>query len=45
MIATALGWSDLPSIALAIALAFVFGYAFTVTPVMRAGIDLRRRCE
>ena len=30
VIATALGWADLPSIALAIALAFVFGYAFTV---------------
>jgi hypothetical protein len=42
VIATALGWSDLPSIALAVALAFVFGYAFTVTPVMRAGLTFRR---
>lgn len=42
VIATALGWSDLPSIALAVALAFVFGYAFTVTPVMRAGLTLRQ---
>ena len=42
VIATALGWADLPSIALAVALAFVFGYAFTVTPVMRAGLTFRR---
>ena len=42
VIATALGWADLPSIALAVALAFVFGYAFTVTPVMRAGLTFRQ---
>jgi len=42
VIATALGWSDLPSIALAVTLAFIFGYAFTVTPVMRAGLTLRQ---
>jgi Domain of unknown function (DUF4396) len=41
-IATALGWGDLPSIALAVALAFVFGYAFTLAPVLRAGVPLRR---
>jgi hypothetical protein len=39
VIATALGWSTLPSIALAIGLAFVFGYAFTLVPVMRAGLS------
>jgi hypothetical protein len=37
-IATALGWSDLPSIALAVALAFVFGYGFTMTGLLRAGL-------
>jgi len=42
VIATALGWSDLPSIALAVTLAFIFGYAFTVTPVMRAGLTFRQ---
>jgi hypothetical protein len=41
-IATALGWGDLASIALAVALAFVFGYALTLTPVLRAGLSLRQ---
>lgn len=41
MIATALGWHDLPSIALAIALAFVFGYSLTIGPLLRAGILVR----
>ena len=38
MIGTALGWSDPATIALAIGLAFLFGYAFTITPVMRSGV-------
>ena len=42
VIATALGWSDLPSIALAVALAFVFGYSLTMHPVLSAGVGLRR---
>ena len=41
VIGTALGWSDGATIALAVGLAFVFGYAFTVTPVMRAGLPLK----
>jgi Domain of unknown function (DUF4396) len=41
-IATSLGWADLPSIALAVALAFVFGYALTMRPVLAAGVGLRR---
>ena len=40
VIGTALGWGDLQTIALAVALAFVFGYAFTIGPVMRSGIAL-----
>lgn len=40
VIASALGWSPLPSIALAIGLAFVFGYSFTLVPVLRAGLSL-----
>jgi hypothetical protein len=40
VIATALGWSTVPAIVLAIALAFVFGYAFTLVPVLRAGLGL-----
>ena len=40
-LATAWGWHDLPSIALAVVLAFVFGYALTIGPLMRAGLGLR----
>ena len=36
MIATALGWGDVPSIALAVALAFLFGYSLTSLPLLRA---------
>jgi hypothetical protein len=36
-----LGWSDVQTIVLAVALAFVFGYAFTIGPVMRSGLALR----
>jgi Domain of unknown function (DUF4396) len=42
VIATALGWGNLSSIALAVLLAFVFGYALTLQPVLRAGVPLRR---
>ena len=41
VIATALGWHDVPSIALAVILAFVFGYALTVGPLLRGGLGLR----
>jgi hypothetical protein len=36
MIATALGWGNLASIALAVALAFLFGYSLTSLPLLRA---------
>jgi hypothetical protein len=42
VLATWWGWSNAPSIALAVALAFVFGYSFTVVPVLRSGMPLRR---
>ena len=41
VIGTALGWSDVQTIVLAVALAFVFGYAFTIGPVVRSGLALR----
>ena len=41
VIGTALGWNDVQTIVLAVALAFVFGYAFTIGPVMRSGLTLR----
>ena len=36
VIGTALGWSTAPTIALAVGLAFLFGYAFTVVPLALA---------
>jgi hypothetical protein len=38
IIGTALGWSDPATIALAIALAFLFGYGLTSLPLLRAGL-------
>jgi hypothetical protein len=38
VIGTALGWSNLPTIALAVVLAFFFGYSFTMVPLLRAGL-------
>jgi hypothetical protein len=40
IIGTALGWSDLQTIALAVALAFLFGYSFTSLPLLRSGMAL-----
>ena len=40
VIGTALGFSDLGTIALAVALAFLFGYALTSLPLLRAGFAL-----
>jgi Domain of unknown function (DUF4396) len=40
IIGTALGFSDLETIALAVVLAFFFGYALTSLPLLRAGLAL-----
>ena len=42
VLATALGWGNAASIAVSIVLAFFFGYALTIQPVLRAGIPFRR---
>lgn len=42
VIATALGWGNAASIALSVALAFVFGYALTLGPILRAGVPMGR---
>jgi hypothetical protein len=42
VLATALGLGDVPSIALSVVLAFAFGYALTLRPVLRAGVGPRR---
>ncbi len=39
-IGTALGWRNLPTIVLAIVLAFFFGYSFTAVPLLRSGLAL-----
>ena len=40
VIGTALGWSDLATIALAVVLAFFFGYLLTMVPLLRSGMAL-----
>src|SRR5512139_2623258 len=42
VIGTALGWGNGATIALAITLAFVSGYALTMRPLLRSGMNLRR---
>jgi hypothetical protein len=41
VIGTALGWGNLETIVLAIALAFFFGYLLTSFPLLRSGLSLR----
>jgi hypothetical protein len=38
VLGTAFGWSNLLTIVVSIALAFLFGYALTMSPVLRAGV-------
>ena len=40
IIGTALGWSDFATIALAVVLAFFFGYSLTMLPLLRGGVAL-----
>jgi hypothetical protein len=40
VIGTALGWSNWPTVALGVVLAFLFGYALTSLPLLRAGLAL-----
>jgi hypothetical protein len=42
VLATALDWGNALSIAVSTVLAFFFGYALTLRPVLRAGVPLRR---
>jgi hypothetical protein len=41
IIGTALGWGNLATIALAVLLAFAFGYALTALPLLRSGLGAR----
>ncbi|WP_411074291.1 DUF4396 domain-containing protein [Streptomyces sp. cmx-4-7] len=41
VIGTALGWGNVPTMVLAIVLAFFFGYALTLRGILAAGVDFR----
>ncbi|GGR94131.1 hypothetical protein GCM10010252_36100 [Streptomyces aureoverticillatus] len=41
VIGTALGWGNVPTMALAIVLAFFFGYALTLRGVLKSGVGFR----
>ena len=41
VLSTAFGWSNVTSIAVAVVLAFFFGYSLTLAPVVRGGVPLR----
>lgn len=42
IISTALGWATMPSIALAVTLAFIFGYALSMRPLLKHGLGVRK---
>ncbi|MEU8815283.1 DUF4396 domain-containing protein [Actinoplanes sp. NPDC048796] len=42
VIGTALGWGTGPTIALSVALAFLFGYTLAIRPVLAAGVGFQR---
>jgi hypothetical protein len=41
-IATALDWGNVASIAIAVVLAFFFGYSLTLRPLLKNGVSLRQ---
>jgi hypothetical protein len=41
VIGTALGWNDWQTVAIAVVLAFLFGYSLTMLPLLRGGLSLR----
>jgi hypothetical protein len=45
VIGTALGWGDWPTVALAVVLAFFFGYSLTIGPVLRSGLPFRQAVQ
>lgn len=42
VISTAWGWPTAPSVVISVALAFLFGYGFSLRPVLRHGVPRRR---
>jgi hypothetical protein len=45
VIGTALGWSNVATIGLAIVLAFFFGYGLTMLPLLRSGMAFGAVCR
>jgi hypothetical protein len=45
VIGTALGWGNFETIALAVLLAFIFGYALTMRPLLASGMGLRQAAK
>src|SRR5437764_8919870 len=41
VLGTGLDWNNSTTIAVSIVLAFIFGYAFTLGPLLRGGVQLR----
>jgi hypothetical protein len=41
VIGTGLGWSNARTVAIAVVLAFIFGYALTMLPLLSAGLGFR----
>jgi hypothetical protein len=41
VIGTAFGWNDWQTVAIAVVLAFLFGYSLTMLPLLRGGLSLR----
>jgi hypothetical protein len=42
VISTALGWSAVPSVAMAVTLAFIFGYALSMLLLLKHGLGLKK---
>jgi len=42
VIATAMGWGSVASVTISVVLAFFFGYALTLGPLLQAGVPPRR---
>jgi hypothetical protein len=42
IVGTALAWNNTPTIVLSVVLAFFFGYALTIRPLLKANLGLRR---
>lgn len=42
IISTAFGWSAIPSVAISVILAFIFGYSFSMRPLLKHGLGLKK---